>query len=83
MSSLYKVFFDGYGLLHVSSHALETLVWTVRLSGARGFTGEKGCLREGLEPRDLFCFNVPTNNFISSSFRGEAGLQRLTLLPDS
>lgn len=50
MSSLYRVFSDGYGLLHVSSHVLEILVWTVRLSGARGFTGEEGSLNEGLEP---------------------------------
>lgn len=71
MSSLYKVFFDGYGLLHVSSHALETLVWTVRLSGARGFTGEKGCLREGLSPEIYFAlmFRLTTSSRLLSEGR--------------
>lgn len=83
MSSLYRVFVDGYGLLHVSSHALETLVWTVRLPGARGFTGEKESLHEGLEPWNLFCFDVWINNFISFLGGEGAGLEPLTLLPDS
>lgn len=64
MRPLCRKLFDGYGLLHISSSALETLVWSVRLSGAGGFTGEEGHLGQELKPWNLFCFDVPINNFI-------------------
>jgi hypothetical protein len=50
MRSLYSKLFDGYRLFQVSSHSSDTLVWSVRLSGARGFTGEEGHLGERLDP---------------------------------